>query len=661
MRQILPILCCLLLLACGSGDTLPPEGAPRIVVLGFDGVDPDLTSEWIDQLPNIKRLSETGTVAPLGTTNPPESPVAWASFSTGMNPGKHGIFDFLRRDPQTYLPEIGLTEIKQPELFFDSIQFKGYEVINKRKGLTYWEHLDAASIPTVNLRMPLEFPPAAINHGQTWSGLSVPDILGTWGTYFYLATDATQWDLGDTEFGGRRVRLESEDNTTFTATLEGPVDPTSESSARLTIPLECWLNEDGTAVTLIVQGQEETIDEGQWSDWFEFEFSFGTFSKISGISRFRVIETFPEIRLYLLPLSINPKAAVFPISQPEGFMPSLVDDFGYFKTLGWMHETWGLNEEQIDEEIFLEDLFRNMADLEKILLQSLKEEKASVYTAIFTATDSVSHMFYRLLDTEHPRYDPTLAEDYGDAILRVYKRMDEIIGTVMGQLEEDDWLLIVSDHGFHSWKTEFNTNTWLARNGFLTLSAEGSPEQDPSLFTGGSFFPNVNWEKTKAYSLGLGHIYINLKGREKYGSVQPGEEYDRLVSEIRSKIIEYQDPDTGVNPVQATYFRGDIYTGDQIEEAGDIQLAFRSGFRTSWETTLGAVPADIVVANFKKWSGDHAASDLSDTAGILISNRKITTADPNLVDIAPTLYKVFGLPLPDVDGKALEWEPAPGN
>jgi predicted AlkP superfamily phosphohydrolase/phosphomutase len=218
--------------------------------------------------------------------------------------------------------------------------------------------------------------------------------------------------------------------------------------------------------------------------------------------------------------------------------------------------------------------------------------------------------------------------------------------------------MIVSDHGFHSFRKEFNTNTWLVKNGYMTLKDVERGEDQKKLddmFSGGSFFPNVDWSKTKAYALGLGHIYINLKGREAKGIVEPGEEYHQLIEEIRAKIIQYDDPDTNQPVLQNTYFRDDIYEGDQIEHAGDIQLTFNSGYRTSWQTSLGGVPEHIVVANLKKWSGDHCASDYTNTSGFFVSNRKLTTPDPNIVDIAPTLYQVFGVEIPEaVDGKPLE-------
>ncbi|MDA2927669.1 alkaline phosphatase family protein [Acidobacteria bacterium AH-259-G07] len=647
-------LALLLILCCCRPSPRPIDF--KVIVLGFDGVDPDLIEQWIGSLSNIQRLSRSGTVCKLGTTNPPQSPVAWASFATGMNPGKHGIFDFLRRDPKTYFPDIGLVEQEKPKFLFDTIPIRGPKITNNRQGLTFWKHLDDAGIAATNLRLPLEFPAQELSHGQTLSGLGVPDVRGTWGTYFYLATDLTQWDLNDTEFGGRQVKLEM-DGEKIRAELDGPVDPRREDFQRIQIPLELKLNQESTAVTIQLQGQEQTVQEGQWSDWFHFEFPIGPFVKVKGISRFYILETFPEVRLYLMPIGLDPVDPPVLISAPAQYAAGLVEQLGLYKTLGWMHETWGLNEEQISEGIFLEDLFRTMETLEKALLAEIGKGQSSLYTAVFTATDSVSHMFFRLIDPEHPRYDEELAQEHGDAIFRVYQKMDLIIGEVLDLLEEKDILLVVSDHGFHTWRKEFNTNTWLVRNGYMYLRGR---ETDPTLqkldqmFSGGSFFPNVDWRKTRAYSLGLSHIYINLRGRESRGIVNPGEEYKQLVDEILSKIVQYQDPDTEELVLQNAYFRDDIYSGDQQGYAGDIQISFRTGYRTSWQTALGAIPENILVANLRKWSGDHCSSDISDTSGFFVSNRKIQASEPSILDIAPTLYRIFEVEIPsEVDGKPL--------
>jgi predicted AlkP superfamily phosphohydrolase/phosphomutase len=271
-------------------------------------------------------------------------------------------------------------------------------------------------------------------------------------------------------------------------------------------------------------------------------------------------------------------------------------------------------------------------------------------------------MFFRFLDPEHPRYDKALVPQFGDAILRTYRRMDSIIGKVLAYLGDRGTLIVVSDHGFHTWRREFNTNTWLARNGFLAMkssTSDGTVKKLDDMFSGGSFFPNVDWSRSKAYSLGLGGIFINVRDREGQGMVPPGREYDKVRSEIMAKIREFRDPDNGAPVIQGVYRREDIFKGPQLESAPDLQLSFYDGYRTSWQTALGAVPESIVVANLKKWSGDHCASDSSDTKGILFSNRRVEGSDHSILDIAPTVIRLLGLPVPpEMDGHPISFAPS---
>ena len=637
------------------------EVAEPVVVLGFDGVDPKLLARWTEEghLPNVQKLMRSGTVQPLGTTDPPESPVAWASFATGTNPGKHGIFDFLKVNRQKYVPDIGLVDVEKPKFLFHTLPIKGPKITNNRKGMPFYKYVADRGITTSILRMPLSLPPEDLPNGQLLSGLGVSDIRKTWGTFFYFATDLTQWDVGNTEFGGVLVRLERGQGTQINTRIEGPYDPRYEDYRRISIPLDLEVTPDDRALTIRVQGRAQTVPEGAWSDWFDFKFQAGMFVNLRGISRFYVQETYPEVRLYLEPISIDPRNPAIPISSPPEFSADLAKRIGLFKTLGWYSETWGLNEEKIDEKIFLEDLFRNMDAVEAALMDQLTRQKAALTVAIFLSTDHASHTFFRFLDPEHPRYDAALVPQFGDAILRTYERMDSVVGKVLDFLGDRGTLIVVSDHGFHTWRREFNTNTWLARNGFMsmkTTDSDGTVKRMDDMFSGGSFFPNVDWSRTKAYSLGLGGIFINVKGREGHGAVQPGKEYEDVRNEIMARIREFRDPDTGAPVIQGAYRREDIFKGPQLGEAPDVQLSFYDGYRTSWQTALGAVPESIVVANLKKWSGDHCASDKSDTQGILLSNRRVEGSNHSLLDIAPTVIGLLGLPVPpEIDGKPISF------
>ncbi len=662
------ILFCISLLAlaaataasCSLVKTRPVE--KQVVVLGFDGADPDLLAKWMKEgkLPNLQRLAETGTFRPLGTTNPPESPVAWATFATGLNPGSTGIFDFLKRDPQTYLPELSLVSREKAEFLWDLIPIKAPKVTNLRGGVAFYKAAADAGYKTTVIRMPLEFPPPELPGGKLWSGLGVPDLRGTWGTFFYFGTELTQWDVGDTEFGGKLVRLEVNDRVAQ-AEIEGPVDPTAKTYQRISAPVTFRLTPTEDAVAIELGGRAEAVAERNWSDWFRLKFRITPLLTISGTCRFYVLQTAPYLRIYMSPINLDPESALVPITSPESFAGELVQKHGLMKTLGWWHDTWALNEEKTDEEVFLEDTFRTMDQQARIVVNELKNDPPSLLVSVFTATDSVSHMFYRLIDPEHPRYDPELAARHGDAILQSYMRMDRIVGEVLAAMKPGGTLIIVSDHGFHPWRKGFNTNTWLVENGYMTLKDPAAPDQPHNLehlFGHGSFFPNVDWSRTRAYALGLGQIYLNLRGREKSGILASGPETDRLLEEVRQKLLAVKDPDTQQPVTQNVSLGREIFHGPRLAEAPDLQVDFRSGYRTSWQTSLGAIPSGIVVANMKKWSGDHCSSDPADTQGILLSNRTVSSPDPSIYDVAPTVLQILGVPPHGkLDGKALVVKP----
>lgn len=640
--------------ACRHKATLPVTN--QVVVLGFDGMSPDLAAKWMQEgkLPNLERLAQAGTFTKLGTTNPPESPVAWASFATGLNPGGTGIYDFLARDPQTYLPRIGLVAQEKPKFLFGLIPIRGPKVTNERHGTPFYEEAANAGYKTTVLRMPLEFPPTPVPGGNLMAGLGVPDVRGTWGTFFYFGSNLPAEEAGNTEFGGKLVRLEM-NGRSAKSEISGPVDPTTDEDKRISIPVEFQLSPDGNSVTIQLDGQRETVASGHWSNWFSEKFPINMFLSVRAISRFYVLESSPNLRIYMSPLNIDPKDPALPVTYPAGWSRDLAEKWGDFKTLGWWHDTWGLNEERIDEGVFLEDVYRTMDSLTKMLLDQLQNDPPSLMVAVYTSTDSVQHMFWRLTDPTSPRYDPVLARKYGDAILEVYQAADKVVGEVEQNMKPGGTLIVVSDHGFHAFNYGFNTNTWLVKNGYMVLRNPKAQDKQYSLenlYTHANFFPNVDWSRTKAYALGLGQIYLNIYGRERYGIIESGQQAEQMAEEIRGKLLAFRDPRTKKPVLEDVSLGREIDHGAYINEAPDLQLDFLPGYRTSWETSLGAIPPDIVVPNTRKWSGDHCASDPKDTQAILFINRKLGSSDPSLLDVAPTVLKLLGVtPHEEFDGK----------
>ena len=627
-------------------------------------MSPVLAEKWMQEgkLPNLERLAQSGTFTKLNTTNPPESPVAWAAFATGLNPGGTGIYDFLARDPQTYLPRIALVAKQKPKFLFGLIPIRGPKVTNERHGTPFYEAVADSGYKTTVLRMPLEFPPSPVPGGKLMAGLGVPDVRGTWGTFFYFASNLAPEQAGNTEFGGKLVRLDM-NGREAKSEISGPVDPTTDEYKRISIPVDFQVSPDGNSVQIQLDGQTETVASGHWSNWFNEKFPINMFLSVRAISRFYILETSPDLRIYMSPLNIDPKDPALPVTYPANWDKQLAQKWGNFKTLGWWHDTWALNEERIDEGVFLQDTYRTMKWQTKMLLDQLQNHPPSLMVAVFTSTDSVQHMFWRLTDPSSPRYDAALAQKYGDAILQVYQAADKVVGEVEKNMKPGATLIIVSDHGFHAFDYGFNTNTWLVKNGYMVLKNPEAQEKQytlESLYGHGNFFPNVDWSKTKAYALGLGQIYLNIYGRERYGIIEPGQQAHQLEEEIRSKLLAYRDSRTNKPVLEDVALGHEIDHGPYVNGAPDLQLNFYPGYRTSWETSLGAIPAEILVPNTRKWSGDHCASDPKDTQATLFINRKLDSSDPSIMDVAPTVLSIFGVKPPDeFDGKP--WTLAPAS
>ncbi len=356
-----------------------------------------------------------------------------------------------------------------------------------------------------------------------------------------------------------------------------------------------------------------------------------------GIAKMLDLETGDKTRLFITPISFDPRAPYSPISYPNDYAARVVDAIGgLYKTCGWDHDTSALNDGAIDEGEFLREMNTVETQRRAMLMKALAGKDWNMLVWVSTATDRVAHMFYRLIDPGHPMYDAALAKKYGDAIEHEYERMDATVGKVVAQLRPDDTLLIISDHGFHDFRWGLHVNQWLRQNGLLALQngAESTPHE---------FFMDVDWSHTKAYALGTGQVYLNLRGREREGVVTEAEA-PTVLQQIRTGLLALRDPAHGNGPVlHQVYLGKDVFQGRREKDAPDLQLAYNEYYRTAWETVLGGTPPGLIVDNDKKWSGDHAASDVTQTSGIIVSNRPLGE-HPRIVDMAATAATFFGEP-----------------
>jgi len=639
-------LLCFAILTCAAPVLAAgEENRERVIILGFDGVDPRLAAEMMDngELPNLHRLREEGSFQPLASSNPPQSPTAWSSFNTCMTPLNHGIYDFLRRSPQNYIPGVGFGSVQRAELADDGSLARAPRYVSNRSGENFWKIASDQGYRVKALVVPFAYPADDLSEECVMHcGLDVPDIRGTQSTYFAFSDT---WTEEQSVAGGMRLPLVFTDNT---AIVEVPGIAVPGTRDFVQVPLRVEADREARQVTLSIGDQAASLGEGEWSGWLEWEFPVSPHYTVEAISRFHVMDAADEVRLYMTALQFHPRAPMIPFSSPPAFSAELAERYGLYKTIGWVHDTKALQLGDMSEEMFLEDAARTMAWREQLCLDEIDRGGFDLLVAAWTATDRVSHMFWAYRDPEHPLYTEEMAAKYGRVVEDTYIKMDSIIGNVMTRLRENDLLLIMSDHGFHSFRTEFSVNTWLIRNGYLTVTGQEDAE---TAHTEARYFrdmqtgqPAYDWSRSRAYSLGLGMIFLNQQGREGQGIVSR-EDSPALIEEIRAKLLEVTDPETGGKVFENVYAFVDPQ-GQATADAPDIQLGYADGYQTAKASAAGAAPREIFAPNLDKWSGEHAASDVASTPGILFSNRPLIE-EASLLDLGVTAFHYLNARVPE--------------
>ena len=623
----------------------------RVVILGFDGMDPVLTERYIKRgmLPNLAKLREQGTFHNLATTIPPISPVAWSSFLTGVNPGKHNIYDFLTPDRRRYLPELSSARIRGPKR---SVRIGRYliplgrpQIKALRKGVPFWHYLAKAGIFCSVIRVPITFPPEKFS-GVLLSGMCVPDMQGTQGTFSFHTTRVSK-----RESVSNRVVVPFEKcNGHFESYVPGPPD-SLRADAKEELRARFRVKKDPSKGRIEIQldGQRVVLPQGQYSDWVEVEFRACLGVTVKGICRFFLNSIEPELELYATPVNIHPMRPALPISHPLTYSIYLAKLNGLYATLGLAEDTWALNDGYLDDNAFLEQCYLNHEERERMFFDALEKTSQGVSTCVFDITDRVQHMFWRYFSEDKTARDSVPVGNGPRVIEELYEKMDDLIGRTMKRISGETLLLIVSDHGFKAFQWGINLNTWLHQNGYLTLK-----EEVPA----GDWFENVDWGGTRAYALGMNGIYLNLKGRESRGTVEPGAEAADLRRELCSKLEGLVDPGTSRIGITKVFDAMKAFTGPYRENAPDVIVGFGEGYRVSWNSAQGRVTEAVFEANTKAWSGDHCV-DPEIVPGVLFSNWKISGEAHSITDVAPTLLQLFGLEVPaHMDGKA--WRVAPG-
>ncbi|MDP7295755.1 MAG: alkaline phosphatase family protein, partial [Vicinamibacterales bacterium] len=439
--------------ACNTPAT--PQYSQRLVILGFDGLDPDLVEQFIadGKLPHLASLVGDSGVHRLETTVSSESEPAWASFATGLSPAGHGLFDARVRDPASYATRPGLVERDPARFLLNYLPMRAPAVRSTRAGTPFWVTAGRAGVRSAILSVPGTFPADVVTGTEILASVPALDPVMATGAYTYYASDLAEADAGPTPFGGLAARLVLTGDVA-PADLVGPPDPviadelgalrartelTEQERLRLEelsvvehlrIPMTVRWNRgapDPRTVTIEFEDQSLHLRQGEWSRWVDVEFRANLLVRFRAMTQILLVDASDTLRLYVSPLQWHPVAPPLPISSPPELSAELYDRLGAYRTLGWAEATAALQEDRIDERAFLDDLDRAFDDRAELILSRLDRPDWNLLVGVVEAPDRVQHMMWRLIDPRHPRFDADLAARYGLTIEQIYRRSDDLV------------------------------------------------------------------------------------------------------------------------------------------------------------------------------------------------------------------------------------------
>ncbi|HLJ14118.1 MAG TPA: alkaline phosphatase family protein [Bryobacteraceae bacterium] len=623
------ILLVLLLLAPSVACRSPHSQthAKKVIVLGIDGMDPNFVERHWGALPNLDRLRTQGDFKRLRTTTPPQSPVAWSTFITGMDPVSHGIFDFVHRDPAALqlFSSLSQTEPSRFTLSFGSysIPLSKAHVTTLRKGKAFWELLDSDGIPVTVIRIPANYPP--IEAGEELAGMGTPDLRGTLGTFTFYTDDPEE--ISRPVSGGRIVKLSAFGNHVVLR-VEGPPNSLRKGQPFASVDLVVDVDPQQPLARLAVQDSLAIVRQGEWSGWLPAEFPLVRgLASATGMFRVYAKQFHPNFELYVSPVNLDPRAPELPISAPAAYSRDIAGALGPFYTQGIAEDTSALRQGVLDLQQFLAQSHLVFEDERKLLRYALRHYQGGLLFVYFSAIDQNSHVLWGQHEAE---------------LLQSYEQVDSAIGEVMREQSDAD-LIVMSDHGFSTFDRAVNLNTYLWKRGFLALL--GPPDSQAEGLA------NIDWSRTQAYALGLNGLYLNLAGRDKYGIVTPGAESQAVLARIGQQLLSWRDSENGRPVVEGVY---PLHAARQnAEVAPDMIVGYSPGYRASWETALGAVPGDLLYDNVDAWIADHCIN-AADVPGVLFSSRKIRSTNPELKDLTVSILHLFGeSPAPGMTGKEI--------
>jgi predicted AlkP superfamily phosphohydrolase/phosphomutase len=650
---------------------------PRFVVLGIDGLDPeilaDVMARYPERMASFRRLADEGGVHVLGTSTPPQSPVAWSNFITGRNPGGHGIYDFLHRDPltRTAIPSTATAGHEDEiELWGDWQLPRDEAGASNRSGKAFWTLLREAGVPADVWRMPANFPvePSA---GLAFSGMMSPAIDSAYGECTFYTTDPPPEAAGDSKVVPLSIFGERSD--TFIA---GPPNSFKQGRPTALTPMTIFVDRAAGAVALEVGDAALVLEPGEWSEFVQVSFEMLPLGlmAIGGEVRFYLRSIEPELELYASPVNIDPLAPVAPVSEPESASAELADrargGIGPYYTQGMPEDVNALKRDVLDDAEFMAqaDLVQREGEamMDYALDKYLEDERGGLLFFYFSGVDLCGHMMWRHADESHPHHDARLAAEdssrwsrrpgstWRDVIDDLYLGMDPVLGHLRERVGPDTPLVVMSDHGFASYARKFSLNTWLLEDGYLVLKdgRERELSRDDPAFKRVFIAEAADWSKTRAYGIGFNGLFLNLAGRElddpetpedESGIVQPGAEAEALLLEIKAKLEALRDDD-GTQVVLRADLASTVFAGERVAEAPDLVVGYNSGYGNSDEASLGRIPNAVLQDNDRggTFNGSHLmAPDV--VAGVLLTNLRVRPGAHALEDLTVEVLARYGI------------------
>lgn len=570
----------------------------KTILIGFDAYDPKIFERLNadGKTPNLGKLVAEGGYSRFSITNPPQSEVSWTSIATGMNPGFHGIFDFVHRNPENYSPQVSLLPTKTNIL--------GTQFIPPHGAKTIFDVAVEDGYPGISLWWPATFPAKQASPVWTIPGLGTPDIFGRLGVGISYSPDQEQ-------LGYKKTRMEaltSLKKNEFEGEIDGPAQMTLSGLKTSTVKFTLKQIDDNIWRLILGKGTY-ILNPGEWSEVIEVPFPVGLGLGIKAVSRVILNGSENRPELYFLPLQLHPLRSPWPYGTPKKLMKGVWNNAGAYLTLGWPQDTTGLEEGFITGEQFLTLCETILSHREKSLMWLLNTYHEGVLACIFDSLDRIQHMFYR---------------DRMDIIENWYIKLDGMFGRLFKKIQsisskDDIQVLVVSDHGFDKFNYKVHLNRWLMKHDYL-LPVDNRE---------GGNLGQVDWDKTQAYAIGLNSIYLNLRNREGRGSVQEDQK-EMVINRLAEDLNKWEGPD-GKQVVHHLHQRTEVFEGPLADYGPDMLVGYNAGYRASRETGMGEWGAEEIDQNKDHWGADHCF-DAEIVPGVLFSS-------DGLVDIPSPSYK----------------------